>query len=541
MTPSDSLHQNGTADTSASLRRAVYAVMIAAAAGMMLGRILAVDSVDYYRLEAERRKQIEPELKRRTAELRAAGRTEEEIAEKIAQVRADLEQKAQLSRPFLSGNDRSRWCTLRALVEPQLRVPGAPYAIDRVIQEPNWDTIDMVKHNRRYQPPEEPLPDLNPGDRIRDWDGRQVGGHLYSSKPPLYPTLLAGIYWVVHKITGETLGTEPYLIGRTILIIVQWLPMIVYFILLVRLIDSLGTSDWGRIFAAGAGIFGTFLTTFSVVLNNHLPAAVCVLISLYAWVRIERDGRRHWGWFATAGFFTAMAVVNELPAAAWAAAVAAALLYRAWKPTLLAFVPAAVIVAAAFLATNYIAHRTIIPPYAQRTAEGGWYNYTYIRQGRVIDSYWNNPVGIDQGEPHWPTYALHVLIGHHGIFSLQPFWLMSVVGLALWFKRRPWSEARLIGAAITLVSLVCIAFYLAQPVPNRNYGGMCCGLRWLFWFSPLWTLALVPTADTWANHRLLRGLGLLLLAFGVMSVSYPTWNPWTHPWISNALAYWGLL
>ena len=306
-------------DSGKSLRHAVYAVMIAAAAGIMLGRILAVDSIDYYRLEAERRKQIEPELARRTAEMRAAGRSEEEIAQKIAQVRDDLEQKSQLSRPFLSGNDRSRWCTLRALVEPDMRVPGAPYAIDRVIQQPNWDTIDMVKHDRRYQPPEEPLPQLKPGDRIRDWDGRQVGGHLYSSKPPLYPTLLAGVYWAVHKATGETLGTQPYLIGRTILIISQWLPLLVYFVLLTRLIDSFGSTDWGRVFAAGAGIFGTFLTTFSTVLNNHLPAAVCVLISLYAWVQIDRAGRRYWGWFATAGFFAALAVANELPAAAWAA------------------------------------------------------------------------------------------------------------------------------------------------------------------------------------------------------------------------------
>ncbi len=529
------------ADSGTSLRHAVYAVMIAAAAGIMLGRILAVDSIDYYRLEAERRKQIEPELARRTAEMRAAGRSDEEIAQKIAQVREDLEQKSQLCRPFLSGNDRSRWCTLRALVEPDMRVPGAPYAIDRVIQQPNWDTIDMVKHDRRYEPPEGPLPQLKPGDRIRDWDGRQVGGHLYSSKPPLYPTLLAGVYWAVHKATGETLGTQPYLIGRTILIISQWLPMLVYFVLLTRLIDSFGSSDWGRVFAAGAGIFGTFLTTFSTVLNNHLPAAVCVLISLYAWVQIERAGRRHWGWFATAGLFAALAVANELPAAAWAAAVMAALIYRAWKPTLCAFVPAAVIVAIAFFATNWIAHRTIVPPYAQRTTEGGWYNYTYIRQGRVIESYWLNPVGVDQGEPHWPTYALHVLVGHHGIFSLQPIWLLAAVGLGLWLVRSSPGDQRLVAAAIVVVSLVCIAFYLAQPVPNRNYGGMTCGLRWLFWFSPLWTLAIVPAADACAPRRWLRGLAYLTLTVSVLSVSYPTWNPWTHPWLTNAMAYWGLL
>ena len=27
-------------------------------------------------------------------------------------------------------------------------------------------------------------------------------GHLYSSKPPLLATLMAGEYWVIHKLTG---------------------------------------------------------------------------------------------------------------------------------------------------------------------------------------------------------------------------------------------------------------------------------------------------------------------------------------------------
>ncbi len=34
-----------------------------------------------------------------------------------------------------------------ALVEDDMRVEGVPYAIDKVIQQPNWDTIDMVKHD----------------------------------------------------------------------------------------------------------------------------------------------------------------------------------------------------------------------------------------------------------------------------------------------------------------------------------------------------------------------------------------------------------
>ena len=46
-----------------------------------------------------------------------------------------------------------------------------PYSINKVLAEPGWDTIDMVKHS---------LPSHGTG-------GQEF---LYSSKPPLLPTLM---------------------------------------------------------------------------------------------------------------------------------------------------------------------------------------------------------------------------------------------------------------------------------------------------------------------------------------------------------------
>ena len=36
-----------------------------------------------------------------------------------------------------------------------------------------------------------------------------------------------------------------------------------------------------------------------------------------------------------------------------------------------------------------------------------------------------------------------------------------------------------------------------------------------------------------------RGLGYFLLALSVISVVYPTWNPWTYPWLTNFWLYTG--
>ena len=92
---------------------------------------------------------------------------------------------------------------------------------------------------------------------------------------------------------------------------------------------------------------------------------------------------------------------------------------------------------------------------------------------------------------------------------------------------------------VAILSVVCLAFYLTRPLDDRNYGGMTSGFRWMFWFAPLWLVALLPAADRLATLRVGRGVALVLLAWSVMSASYPTWNPWTQPWLWNFLSYLG--
>ncbi len=115
-----------------------------------------------------------------------------------------------------------------------MRVQGAPYAIDKVIQEPNWDTIDMVKHD----------------------------GHLYSSKPPLLATLMAGIYWIIYHLTGMSLATHPFVVGRMMLVIINVIPLAISFVLLARLVERFGTTDWGRLFVVAAACLGHFFDYF---------------------------------------------------------------------------------------------------------------------------------------------------------------------------------------------------------------------------------------------------------------------------------------
>jgi len=476
-------------DPSARLRWGVYLLLIALGTGSVLGRILSVNSVDYVRLETH----LEREFK--------AGK------------RGNDWQK---QRPFLSANDRSRWCTIRSLVE------HGTYAIDDIVSQPNWDTIDMVKH-----------------DELGNESPEPGQGHLYSSKPPLFSTLLAGEYWLIHKATGRTLGTHPYAIGRFMLVTVNLVPLMIYFVILAKLVERLGTTDWGRIFAMSCATLGTFLTTFAVTLNNHLPAAVTAALTIYAALRIVADGDRRPRYFVAAGFFGAFTAANELPALAFFALVTLWLLWKAPRLTLLAYAPAALVVGAAAMGTNYASHHSWRPPYAHRSDGDNWYAFKYVRDGKVRESYWSDPKArspIDQGEPSRATYALHALVGHHGIFSLTPVWLLSVAGLAMLCASRD-SARRELGALIAAASLVCMAFYFSRGQIDRNYGGMTSGFRWVFWFAPLWIVGLLPVADRMASKWWLQVLAAILLGLSVMSAAFPTWNPWIQPWLLDFLTH----
>ena len=154
----------------AALRWSVYWILICLSAGVMLGRILAVDAVDRTALEKDRIAHLDRDLylakqslekkgsKARRSTRRGRTRKSKSAATPNCAGRSSARTTAADGAP--SGRWSSRKCASK----------GSPYAIDKVIQEPGWDTIDMVKHN----------------------------GHLYSSKPPLCPTIVAGIYWAIY-------------------------------------------------------------------------------------------------------------------------------------------------------------------------------------------------------------------------------------------------------------------------------------------------------------------------------------------------------
>lgn len=256
--------------------------------------------------------------------------------------------------PIFSANDRSRWATIRSLGD------DGTYAIDALIAAPRnpWDTIDKVAHLGA--------------------DGRM---HYYSSKPTLLPTLLAFEYRLVRTLTGWTLDTHPDRVVRTMLLLSNVLPTGLLLWLTAGIARRRGASDATRgILIAGLGL-GTFVGTFVVTINNHLPAAIAVGIGVAALERtvrrrqIERDSAsrgasvsdpRSFLVAAIGGAACAFAASCELPALSFAAVASLAFLVVDPRRTLLAFLPAMGLVACAHFGTNWQAHQSFRPAYAHR-------------------------------------------------------------------------------------------------------------------------------------------------------------------------------
>src|SRR5262249_37819807 len=154
-------------------------------------------------------------------------------------------------------------------------------------------------------------------------------------------------------------------------------------------------------------------------------------------------------------------------------------------------------------ATQYLAFGQLRPVYE----EFGTKSYEYY------GSYWTTPLEMDyfnkQPEPYG-VYLFHMTFGHHGVFSLTPIFLLSLVGaLRLGFAR--WGKMRVVAWLTLLLTAALLAFYTWNP-KARNYGGSTQGLRWLFWLIPFWLIVLPAGVRPGQERGWMRWISLAALA-----------------------------
>jgi hypothetical protein len=482
-----------------SLRKSIYALMLAATAGMMTARVVNVEFL------------YEPSLY------------------KAYPARKWPTEKPS-PQPSFGSNDRARWATVKAIVEEQTYVIGRRvddeeakdgYRDEGILFTPGFGSVDVVLHPQRRE--------------------------FYSTKPPLLTQLAAAEYWVIHRVFNKNLTEHRWETVVPILLVTNVLPLVLALWLFSRFLHQYGKSDWGRLFVFAVACFGTFLPTFATTLNNHVPAACCVVFAMFAMLAPvrprksadrevpgipvdETDPRslRNPVRLILIGVFTGLAACMDLPAAALGGVIALMVLRSSFKG-LIWFVPALLLPLAVQAYINYKAVGIWEPVYSKFGTE--WYEYA--------GSHWAkrhlpNPQGIDFASEPKHVYAFHLLFGHHGLFSLTPVWLLALVGMGMPLTRQ--RPAAWLHYASFFILLVVVVFYIWR---TNNYGGWTSGPRWLFWLTPLLLMSLLPMADVLSRWKPARWFGYLCLAVSAFSATYPWANPWRHPWIYQLCEYMG--
>lgn len=491
-----------------SLRRSIYSLMLVATTGVLVARVANVELLYEPSLHTPRPKPDQP------GEFYPARK---------------WPATPPPPSPTFSSNDRARWATVKAFVEENTfvighRVPDEKaakgYRDEGITFQPGYGSVDKV---------------LNPETN-----------EFLATKPPLLTVFAAGQYWVLHRMFHKDIDTETWEVVVPILLVTNVIPLVLALWLLSRLLERYGRTDWGRLFTFAAACWATFLPTFAITLNNHVPAACCVLFAMYALLGGRRpdgsatsetttpaaDTPRSLLCYGLAGLFAGLAACMDLPAAAFTAVLGLVILVRAPRGLLL-YIPAAILPMAAQTAINHQVTGSWEPIYAK--FGGPWYEYEgshWAKPKLWEEGKGPKPEGIDFIDEPKDVYAFDFLIGHHGFFSLTPVWLLALAGLIFPLRGSP--AASLLHRLTPLLLIVVLAFYIWK---TNNYGGWSSGPRWLFWLSPVLLLALLPAADRLAGSRAGRGFAYLCLGWSAFSATFPWANPWRHPWIYQWAEY----
>ena len=363
----------------------------------------------------------------------------------------------------MSGNETSRLATIQAVAEQNT------FAIEKT----EFRTVDKVFFN----------------------------GHVYSDKPPFMAFVIGVALKPVRAATGwnfrDDRGKLIYLVnlgfGGLNILLFWWM-----FNMFRRV--RRGTLEAKFLLALGS-VAGSWLLSYSVVLNNHTPAALCVLGAYVALWKFSR--RPTFRAAALAGLACGVMGALEIPGGViFSLALIPALAFSSKPGKRVEHVLAAsCVVALAALCVfvlNYAAYRRPLPLYL---GQGGSY-----QPGIHSKSFFG--------------YAAECLFTYRGIFSYQPFLLLAFP--ALWFRRK---DLRAAERAMVAATLGFSAFYI---VLTNEFGGAAYGFRYLTPVIPVWSFlagSWILTAPTKKARACLGVVSAVLISWGVVTSAVGAYFP----------------
>ena len=367
-------------------------------------------------------------------------------------------------RVFSAGNDASRWAQIEALVD---------HGTTSIERSRFAGTVDRV----------------------------EVGGRVYSNKPPLLALAGAALYAPLARATGWRLA-DPSTGARAIAALT---------ILLVALPAAWCVASFDRELARFARLpegwrsaltaalgAGTLLGVYSGTLNNHVPAAALLFAALAATLA----GRPLAAGLACglAGALDYLPGFGLAPFLGWALVRGAADARRRGA-RYAAGVAAGLGVA---LLANVAIIGSVLPPKLLAGA---------IDRSAQAGPSWGGVV-----LPQSAAYPLEVLFGAHGLFLVSPVLLVGAAGLWRAARRAPFATGTLwLALALGLALQVAGHALLAG-----SYGGWSYGFRYLLPIQPL----LLFTAPLALEAKAGRAVLAAALAPSILFAALGAYHPW---------------
>jgi hypothetical protein len=351
-------------------------------------------------------------------------------------------------------------------------------------------------------------------------DKYQVDGHYISSKPPVLPTLAAGVYWVYERLTGHTIRRYEGEVVRLISLCTGGLCHLIFLIYFYRLCCLLLKRQQAIWITMAAASFAYLGVAYATAINNHSTAAALAICGLYYACALRHGQLQKWWHWPITGFVLGLLPAVDLPGIAISGLIVLYLLAHDWKKTLFWLVPAMLPWGLLHLWLTYKISGSLMPFYTNRELH------------RFAGFHFRNATDIDGLRESKDIYAFNVLLGHHGVFSMTPLYLFG-----LWELLRSLRYRRFLRESI-LCAIALAGFFGFYILRTRNYGGWCVGMRWLVPVMPLLLLYFGIWVDRVKLTRLLWALVLSAFLVSCFNVQDGLTSPFQfsvwHNWLENA-------
>ena len=306
-----------------------------------------------------------------------------------------------------------------------------------------------------------------------------VDGKLLSSKPPILPLMMTAEYIALNKTLGWSLDDEKQTdwivrVMSTSLIGGSYLIALLFYVLILQIFVP---DAFTRVVLVFSLAFCTQLWGYATHINNHVPGAAMLLVSIYMALGVGTGKLRAARWrFLVFGFCGGLVATLDMPGAIFVVITGLYLLIKHPRRTLFWVTIGAAIPVGVHCASLLAATGSIFPVQTRQEV--------YLAEG----SYWRNPQGIDALNEPKGLYLFNMLLGRCGLFSLYPVLLSGIAAtVRALFKRNMRYGGHIIAGAFGFA--VMTAYYVFK---TNNYGGEAYGFRWYIVAMPVLLLMGAP-------------------------------------------------